>query len=204
MPILNVYNELIQYEDMGGDMVGRISALSLHAVFEPIIENYPDRSVFNKYLFYILHVYSKESKAIIPGQNYEDCKRRLAKQLKLSEQEMEDVVNLRCPFVIKTVQRYLRLQMSKTLEHLTMKRELYQQMLQNSLNNLTDKDGVINFDQKFKNSSYADQLYDQIHEWEIRLLEDNKELKAALDELKAVKQRKNNASLRLEDNLKEE
>jgi hypothetical protein len=201
MQILNVYAELIQYEENGGDMVDRIDRLNLHVIFEPIIANYPDRSVFNKILFYILHVYSKESKSIIPGQDYGQCKDRLADRMKLSDQLREDTVHLRCPHIVTTVRRYLKNQMSKTLEHLTMKRELYHQMLTSSISGATED---LSYDQKFKNSEYADKLYDQIHEWEQRLLEENKELKPALEELRALKQKKNTGSLRIEDNLKEE
>jgi hypothetical protein len=205
MPILNVYTELIQYEEIGGDMTDRIDRLNLHVIFEPIITHYPDRSKFNSVLFFILHVYSKEGTAIIPGQDYLQCKERLADRLKIKDEQLrEDILYLRCPEIVKTVQRYLKLQMSKTLEHLTMKRELYQQMLTSAMMNLTNKDGGTDYDQKFSNSEYADKLYDQIHDWEQRLMDENKELKQAMEELRAVKQRRNISSLRIEDNLNED
>jgi hypothetical protein len=203
MSILSVYHELVQYEETQGDMVDRINQLKLAVVFEPIISGYPDRSDFNKILFFILHVYSKESKVVVPGQDYTAIKMSVANNLGMSEKLVNSTVFLQCPLVTRAVQLYLQRQMSKTLEHLVMKRELYSQMLHSAMSNLTDSGGLTDYEQKAKNSAHANKLYDEIHEWEARLMDENKELKGALDDLRNLKMKKNSTSMRPEDLLKE-
>jgi hypothetical protein len=203
MSILSVYHELVQYEETQGDMVDRINQLKLAEVFEPIIAGYPDRSAFNKILFFILHLYSKESKVVVPGQDYTAIKMSVAKSLGMSEQLIQSAVFLQCPLITRAVQNYLKRQMSKTLEHLVMKRELYMQMVHSAISDLKDGSGLTDYEQKAKNSAHANKLYDEIHEWETRLMDENKDLKSAMDDLRNLKVKKNTTSLRPEDLLKE-
>lgn len=185
-------------------MVERIKALNLYMVFEPLVLCYSeDRSKFNTALFYILHVYSRESKFIISDQDFVAVKRRVIDRLVITDSLLtQQLMELHGPVLI-TVQRYLKLQMSKTLEHLMMKRELYQQMLQSAMDNITDANGIVMYDQKKKNSDYADRLYDEINEWEQRLLSEHKELRQAVEEIREIKKKNNRSSLRIEDVLNE-
>ena len=204
MPILSVYHELTQYEEVGGDMVERINKLCLHQVFSPIIETYiADAEKFNKILFYILHIYSKESKMIIVGTSYLDAKNRVADMLKMEGEFRGAAIEFRCPALVHTVQRYIRLQLSKPLEHLIMKRELYQRMIESATCGVKDEDSVSDFNQMKKNSDYADLLYAEMFAWERRLLEENDELKAALDEIRESTVLPKKESMRIEDLLKE-
>jgi hypothetical protein len=213
MPVLSVYEELIQYEEVGGDMTARLSKMNLRQVFEPVIVYYgAEADILNKVLFYILHIYSKESKFIVPGQDYLGTKQRCCDRLGIPEDlkcqhesfVYQDLVFLESSDVVDTVQRYLKLQMSKTFEHLVMKRELYLQMVQSAMGRLTDHNGVVDYDQKFKNSGYAEKLYGEIYHWEQQLSAEHPELKSAIEELRERKTVAGKASLRIEDILKQQ
>lgn len=216
MPLLSAYNELSQYEEVGGDMIARIGQCNLIEVFKPIIDKYgAEPEKFNKVLFYILHTYSKESKHVINGTSPVEGKIRTLDSLGIEDEPdrvvkegdppvcklRSDLLYLGNDDIIKTIQRYLRFQMSKPLEHLMMKRELYQQMLTSAIDDIRDGNGVIMYDQKFKNSGYADKLYSEIHEWEQKLMADNKELAGAIEEMRAKQKLRNRDSIRTEDFL---
>lgn len=185
MAVLSIYHELMQFENIGGDLVYRLDQMNLHDQFLPLIEKYGgDCDKFNRVLFYILHVYSKESPLIIDGLDYVTIKNAALDRVGIEEPDLRsDLMNLFDEAVVKTVHNYLSLQLTRLHTHLVSKRELYQQMLNSSMDMITGKDNQVLWDQKRKNSQYADELYREIAEWEQKMAEDTKDLRVALTEV---------------------
>ncbi len=77
-----------------------------------------------------------------------------------------------------------------------MLNELYNQMLDGAIENIQDKDGVVDYDQKKRNAEHADSLYIKIGEWEQKLVVQNENLNKVEDEMKNAERK---FSLRMED-----
>src|SRR5436305_1908866 len=86
---LTIYTDLIQYVDVGGVMVDRITAIGAYHVFEPLVSLYitekEDHEKFNQALFYILLLYSKESDILSTQLSYLQIKGAVAEQLGITD-----------------------------------------------------------------------------------------------------------------------
>ncbi len=202
----SIYTALIGYEDVGGDMIERINHMGLAEVFGPIAEEWgADQSVFNKVLFYTLHCYSRESPFVIHESDWSNIKRKVAKKVGIDHKEdlFFQLYDLRNKNYTFTIRRYLDYQGSKATKHLMMLKDLYEQMVNSAIENITDKDGVIMYDQKVKNAEYADRLYEKINLWQQRIEGEETHLNKARGQLREVEIKRNNLTLRMEDNLGE-
>lgn len=200
----SIYRALKQYQSTQGDMLERIKLHGLHEVFSPIIVEYAldknDMYMFNSALFYILNVYSKESELHILNQDWHLIKEKAAEDagVQPGSELYDDLVLLKSTAVAQCARMYLDRQKNKVFKHLVMLKDLYEQFVNGAIENITDKDGVTDYDQKMRNSEHANKIYTQMHEWEQRLELDTDKLKKFEDELKQAERK---FSLRLEDNL---
>lgn len=201
----SIYNAILQYEEVGGDLVERIKALGLFDVFEPIITEYgADMEQFDRVLFYMIHCYSRESEFHVLQADWELIKKQVAEKVGIDTKSelYEALFYLKSiPFTL-SVRKYLDYQNSKPLKHLLMLKDLYEQMVNSAIENITDSNGVVLFDQKVKNAKHAEEIYSKITEWEMRINEENTKLNKPIEQLKSVEKKKSNRfTLRMEDNL---
>lgn len=202
--VSSVYNDLVQYQEVGGDLVARINAIGLNPIFVPIIEEYSeDKSVFNKVLFFLLHCYSRESDYHIQYKDWGFIKTQVAASVGIgTEDELFDqLFYLKNVKFTRTVRLYLDYQGGKAMKHLMMLKDLYEQMVNSAIENIQDKDGIIMYDQKVKNAEHADKIYNKIADWEQRIEKEESSLTQARLQLKEKEKAGDKKfSLRMEDN----
>lgn len=206
--IQSVYKAILQFEEVGGDLIARLRSMGLNEVFEPIITNYGDEPVtFNKVLFYLIHAYSRESELHIANADWGQVKKNAAEKAGINSEEETglylDLYDLRTVEIARTIRLYLDYQAGRDLKHMLMLKDLYEQMLNSAIENITDKDNVVNYNQKFQNAQYAEKLYLKIAEWEQRIEQNELAVNKGREELRRV-EKKNNFSLRMEDNITRE
>lgn len=217
--IINVYKELLQYEDVAGDMVGRIKELGLFDIFEKLDNYYFHQSqLFNRALFFILHAYSLDSKFHVFGQDWFAIKASIANKVGISVEEpfveretgvdkiekillWDDLMILKSKACVDTINNYLLYQGNKNFRHLIVIKEQYEQMISGALDPIVKSSGEIDFDQKNRNRTYATQILSEINEWESKIANENVSLKDAMAEMN-IKRNNQELSIRLEDNLK--
>lgn len=201
----SIFQDLMQFREVGGDMVERISAIGVYEIFKPLIEQYAlkgDMDSFNKALFYILWLYSKDTDLIVAGYDYLEVKAMVAKRLSIEGKLYSDLIQLATPAIVETVNNYMDYQNSRIYRHLTMVREQYQIMVRSSTWILTP--AGMDYEQMRRNSRHAAELYDDIRIWEQKFTEEERVLKPAIGELKRGSAKyKRNTSLRIEDLMRE-
>lgn len=202
--VANIYTYILQYEDIGGNLVEKLQQMNVFPIFVKMAKCYEeDLSKFNKVLFYILHTYSLQSKFHVLGADWQLTKNNVAKHVGIKEDEdlYNDAVLLENTAVVITIQNYLDYQGEKNFKHLCMLKDLYEQMVSSAVANIKKASDEIDYDQKYKNHEYAGKLLEEIKQWEQRVADSNKELKEAINELRTHNQGNHQRSLRLEDNI---
>jgi hypothetical protein len=214
--VISVYGELLQYEEVQGDMVDRIKAMGVYHIFEQLHTYYNEEyQLFNKALFFILHAYSLKSKYHVLGQSWAGVKEAVAEKVGITvdgpavertrEETTEsvllysDLILLKSREVISTINKYLLYQGNKNFRHLCMLKDQYEQMVSGALDPIEKSSGEIDFDQKNRNRKYATEILLEIAQWEQTIYDNDKDLKAAMEELQNKKEN-NTQSLRVEDN----
>lgn len=203
--IRSVYDGVIAYKDVGGDMVERLNRMGLHDIFVEIIEKYGgDMHLFNQVLFYTINCYSKESEYHVQNTDWSLIKKTVAKDagIDIDSELFSELSLLKDIGYAMCIRKYLDFQQSTQFKHLVMLKDLYNQMVNASIENITDKDGIIMYDQKMKNQKHAKELYQEINEWEQRIEVDSVTLSKPIEQVEA-RVKKDVRSLRLEDHLSE-
>lgn len=220
--VAGVYNGLIQYEEVGGDMVQRIRLMGMYDVFESLDRFCDgDMSRFNPALFYIIHTYSFESKYHVLGVEWLDIKKKVLAQVGGEElkkisitrtiNEMpvystlyDELLYMTDPQIVLTIDKYLSYQGNRNFKHLIMLKDLYEQMVRGALEPIRKSTGEVDFDQKNKNRGYAASILNEITEWEQKVTDQTSQLiKEGVKELNKRKTSQTR-SLRMEDNLTNE
>jgi hypothetical protein len=205
--IVSLYKELTQFEGVGGDMVSRIRTLGVSDVFKPL-ESYKgadgkpvDMDVFNKILFWVLHCYSRESKKDIIGADWQRVKVSVAKELKMPEDVIADVVKVEDWSIRETIMNYLEYQDYRTYKHLKTLKDQYDQMLSASLKMLTKGEALdVDYIMKYKCGEYADLLLERIKSYEDKLKDDLRDIGDAVEEVERKSNRKLGTSLSVDAN----
>lgn len=196
---LSIYKELLQYEEVQGDMITRLRTLGIYHIFEPIAtaEKYvADNSLFNKVLFFILHAYSKDSSKDTLGSDWKTVKLTIAKEVGLPKIFIE----LNEPCVTKAIINYLEWQDYRVYRHLMILKMQYDEMLEASVSVLKDKDGGVDYPMKYKCGENADKLLERIRYYEEKLRDDNRDYKERIDEIEKKEQRKLGTTLSVDAN----
>lgn len=201
--VASIYSEMLQYQEVGGNMMERLGKMNVAHLFVRIAAKYKeDGEAFNKVLFYILHTYSLKSKFHVLGADWNETKEAIARHLAIDESNLlwDDTVLLKSSEVISSIQNYLNYQGNRNFKHLCMLKDLYEQMVSSAVDNIKKASDETDYDQKYKNHDYASKLLAEINEWEQRVAEGHKELKDAMGEMAQFK-KTNKLSLRMEDNI---
>ncbi len=199
-----LYQRLIDFREVGGDMISVINSHSAREIFEPLIALYGSEMLkFNQAFFYLLMVYSRDSTSWAKGVSYEETKRAVIKELEIEDAQLaHELMDLELQEIRDTVQRYLDYQGSPEWDHLIMIKELYHEMRVSAMMPIR-KGEAIDYEQKFKNARYAKELLQEIGAWEAKMMEDEKnyaETRQLLAKKGQGKEKKRHiASLRVED-----
>lgn len=176
----NPYQALTTYE--GSDWEDYLESLSMLEVFGELFGIWTTPDAQRKIIRYIAWTYSKDSKKLMEGLDWQTNKRNLYDLAGLPANLWPDIGMLKRPELLKTVHRWLDFQGDAVFKQLQVLRDLKAEM-QESCAGMISKNGEgIDYDQKMKNARYAHDLDLMIQALETKSIINHPALKEAVRE----------------------
>jgi hypothetical protein len=185
--MISPFHSIISYEgDNWGDFLDRI--LLVH-IFSPVIKEYQNKDTLNGAIRFIAYAYSVDSDKIILGRDWKKNKQEIFEfvLIKPEKKSYEDLVLLENKAVVETIHRWVDHQNNDTFTHLQVLKDLRVEMQISALSKILKSSGEVDYDQKFRNAKYADDLKQMIKDLESELIQNNQKLKDAVKEVKVAK-----------------
>jgi hypothetical protein len=126
---ITVYSHISTFFEIGGDMKEQLRRLGVDHIFQPLAELYQDDGTFNTILFFILEVYSVDSKAIVLHSDWVSFKKAMFERYKIEEKHEPEVLHLTSPVVRDVCRAYVDYQEAPVWRHYCMLQDLYTQFL---------------------------------------------------------------------------
>lgn len=192
--MISTYSNIVSYQN--DDWEEYFDKISMIEVFKPVIEEFKtDRVRLKCVIQYILHCYSVESDKVKIGMDWQKNKQEIFEDTCMPIRDLyQDTVLLMNNSIIETINKWLTFQESEIFSELCMLKDLKLEM-QLSANSIIRKpSGEIDYDQKYKNSSYVTELRKKIRDLESEFIQHNNKLKEAIKEFKSAKKNKNTMS----------
>lgn len=186
--VRDLLKEITQYEGSGEDIRLVIDELGLYDVFKPLFESVKfanDVSLQTSTVFFIVHLYSRNSKPHVLGASWGQVKRAMAKRLKITD---KTIIKVEDKDVLATIFNYLRFQNYRLLLHIITLKEQYEKMLLASIEEVEHK-------QRFECGTYADKLYERIATFEKILRDEESSTAEKIEEVET------NIGKKLDDGL---
>lgn len=194
--MISAYASVISYQN--DDWEEYFDRINMIEIFRPVIEFYKDDSVKLKCVIkFILHCYSVESDKVKIGYDWQKNKQEIFEETCKPMRDLyEATVLLKNDAVIETVNKWLTFQDSEVHSELCMLKDLKLEMQLSANSNIRKPSMEIDYDQKYKNSTYVTELRKKIRDLESEFIQNNSKLKEAVKEFKAAA--KNKATIGVE------
>lgn len=185
--MISAYNSLITYKE--GEWEDYLEKLCLIDIFSPLLKAYPDKGHFSSVVKYILWAYSVESDMLVIGSDWLKTKRKIFEKacVKPEGHFYEELVLLKKPEVIDTIQKWLEFQDNDLFAQIQILKDLRVEMQISCNSPIRKSSGEIDFSQKFLNAQYSMDLKKMIKDLESELIQNNPQLKDAIKDFKDVK-----------------
>lgn len=183
--MINAYSDLLAYD--GYDWDDYLNKICLIDIFKDLIPLFKDKEALTQAIKYIVMCYSRDSDCVILGTDWVSNKKRIFDKVLLHQNYYQDLVLLENGIVIKTIQRWLQFQDSAVYSQLMMLKDLQQEMQDSANSSIKKANLEIDYDQKFKNAKYVNDLKMMIDDLEQELIQNNPKLKEATKELSKAK-----------------
>lgn len=187
--MVNAYSELISYD--GFDWEDYLNRICLIDIFKDLIPLFKDKEALTQAIKFIVMCYSKDSDCVILGTDWVQNKKRIFDKVLLQKEYYEDLVLLENRIIVKTIQNWLSFQDSAVYSQLIMLKDLQQEMQDSANSSIKKANLEIDYDQKFKNAKYVQELGKMIDDLEQELIQNSPKLKAATQELNNKAKAKN-------------
>lgn len=179
--MINAYSDILAYD--GEDWNDYLTKICLIDIFKDLIPLFKDKQALTQGIRYIVWAYSKDSDCVILGTDWVENKKRIFDKANLQKEYYYDLVELQNRIVLKTIQRWLDFQDSSVFSQLMMLKDLQQEMQESATTDIKNAQLEINYDQKFKNAKYVNELKIMIEDLEQELIQNNAKLKIAYREI---------------------
>jgi hypothetical protein len=158
-------------------------------IFMPVIIEYKDYSTLKSVIRFITYAYSVESEKIILGMDWQKNKQNIFEfsLVKPEKKLYEDLVLLKNKSVVDCIHKWLAFQDNDTFTQLQVLKDLRVEMQISSLTNILKASGETDYDQKFRNATYANDLKKIIKDLESELIQNNQRLKDVVKEVRLAK-----------------
>jgi hypothetical protein len=189
--MINPFKDLTTYT--GTDWADYLDRISLLEIFKEVIEKYgAEPTYLQGVIRYIVWTYSKDSEKITLGTNWLENKKRIYADayLPLHDDFRNDIIYLQDIAVLVTVKKWLQFQDDDTFKELIMLKDLRTEMQLSANSPLSNGNSGINYDQKFKNAKYSMDLSLMIRDTELKLLQNDPQLKEAIQEVRRAEKSK--------------
>lgn len=180
--MVNAYSELISYD--GFDWEDYLNRICLIDIFKDLIPLFKDKDALTQGIRYIVWTYSNQSDCITLGTDWHENKKRIFYKTLLPDSYFQDLVELKNPIIVETIKRWIEFQDDATFSQLTMLKELKLEMQQSANSKILKSSGEIDFDQKFKNAGYVNDLKKDIDDLEQELIQNSPKLKEGVKEVR--------------------
>lgn len=182
--MINPYHSIIEYD--GNDWNDFLTKVCLIDIFKDLIPLFKDKEALTQGIRYVVMCYSKDSDCVVLGTDWYENKKRIFDKCNLQKEYFYDLVGLQNRIVAETIKRWLNFQDSAVFSQLLMLKDLQQEMLESATMPIRNAQGEINFDQKFKNAKYVNELKVMIEDLEQELIQNNAKLKIAYKEVSSA------------------
>jgi hypothetical protein len=157
----------------------------LRDTFKEVMEEFPDPEVSAKVIRYIAFAYGRNSDKLVLHKDWQTNKRYIAIEVDLPDEYHTRVVDFESTIgsVYTCAHKFLILQGDSLWKHLQTLKDCYAQQCYAAVSNILDKDGKMNYDQKFKCMQHAEELRKLIASTEQEYLGQFDKLKPAVNDL---------------------
>jgi hypothetical protein len=183
--MINAYSDILSYS--GDEWEDFLTKICLIDIFKDLIPLFKDKEALTQAIRYIVMCYSKDSDCVILGTDWVSNKKRIFDKVLIHKDYYPDLVLLENGIVIKAIQRWLSFQDSAVYSQLIMLKDLQQEMQDSANSSIKKANLEIDYDQKFKNAKYVNELKIMIDDLEQELIQNNPKLKEATKELSKAK-----------------
>jgi hypothetical protein len=183
--MINAYSDILSYS--GDEWEDFLTKICLIDIFKDLIPLFKDKEALTQAIRYIVMCYSKDSDCVILGTDWVSNKKRIFDKVLIHKDYYQDLVLLENGIVIKAIQRWLSFQDSAVYSQLIMLKDLQQEMQDSANSSIKKANLEIDYDQKFKNAKYVNELKIMIDDLEQELIQNNPKLKEATKELSKAK-----------------
>lgn len=185
--MISPFHSLINYEE--GNWQQFLEDALLMDIFMPVIKEFPDTQTLKLVIKYIMYAYSPDSDKIVLGMDWQKNKQKIFEHvlIKPEKSSYEDLVLLKNAAVVDTIHRWLKFIDQDSFSQLQVLKDLRVEMQISALSKILKASGEIDYDQKFRNAKYADDLKQMIKDLESELIQNNQKLKDAVKEVRIAK-----------------
>ena len=186
--MINSYFETVTYT--GDDYAEYLEKLNIISIFEPIFKEYEDPELTKKIVKYVAYTHSIESdKLSVSGDRRKEVS-KVFKELDIADNYYEDLVLLKNPAVIKSVQRWMNYKDNRQIEYLFTLQNAYVQQQAAALKDIKKSTGECDFDQKMRCIEHMTELKQMIKDAESELQQNHEKLKEAYKEVNKASMKK--------------
>ena len=185
--MISPFHSIISYE--GDEWQEFLDKMLLIDIFMPLFKEYSEVSYIKSVIKYIVYAYSVDSDKIILGMEWQKNKQNIFEyvMIKPEKKSYEDLVLLRNSEVVKTINNWLEFQDNDAFRQMQVLKDLRVEMQISSLTDIKKASAEIDYDQKYKNACYANDLKKMIKDLESELIQNNQRLKDAVKEVRVTK-----------------
>lgn len=185
--MISPFHSIISYEeDNWEDFLNRVLLID---IFAPVINEYKNRDTLKGVIRFIVYAYSVDSDKIILGRDWKKNKQEIFEfvLIKPESSSYEDLVLLKNEAVVQSINKWIEFQDNDTFTQLQVLKDLRVEMQISALSQIKKSSGEVDYDQKFRNAKYAEDLKKMIKDLESELIQNNERLKDAVKEVKVAK-----------------
>lgn len=183
--MINITKELINWK--GENLRNFLIDLSVFNVFEKMFEEeWVDNPTFEALVKYITSIYSVDSDYVLLGADWLKLKQTHFNKNELPEEFYEQVVLLKSKNITLSIKEWLDYQNNDTHAQLCMLKDLRVEMQISAVSAIKKGTNAIeiDYDQKFRNAKYSQDLLVMIRETEQALLQNDPKMKDGHQEVK--------------------
>lgn len=182
--MISPYHSIINHET--DDWQDFLEKILLIDIFMPVIKEYNDYATLKAVIRYIVYAYSPESDKVVLGMEWQKNKQNIfeAAMAKPEKTCYEDLVLLKNKAVVESIHKWMEFIDNDTFTQLQVLKDLRVEMQISSLTSILKASGEVDYDQKYRNATYASDLKKAIKDLESELIQNNTKLKDAVKEVR--------------------
>lgn len=194
--MIDPYSNLIKSEEP--DFEEYLKRIHLIKIFEPLLEEFPDKEIFKGVVKFILFGFSVNSDMLLTqGYTWGNICNKVYERAELPDdvEVYEKVANLGSDAVRDTIENWIRFQNDENFCNFTHFRDLRRQFLALSLSDMKKATEEIDIEAKMKAVVYAKDLLKMMEDAKETFIQNHPKLRGSVDAVNRVNKDKNARSV---------